>query len=211
MILGVAIATGLFCSARAGHRRPPEPRGMVFRAEVRKVESPMDRFDVRAIELGGRAIAIWARASGQIPARLVIHRYPDGDLLEVLVGTDAERAWRELPRVPDVGGAIEAFDFDGDGTADELESEPVMQDRDYGVVRIRSGRDRRLLFLDEDELEYETWDRAVPLGDLDGDGCSELALLHPRMDRSGYDLELWDWLLGAKSWVTIVSGGRATR
>ena len=43
---------------------------------------------------------------------------------------------------------------------------------------------------------------------LDGDGFSELALLHPRMDRD-YDFEnVWDVLFGAKSWVTVISGSR---
>ncbi|MEQ1735607.1 MAG: hypothetical protein ABL886_04295, partial [Rhodoglobus sp.] len=68
-----------------------------------------------------------------------------------------------------------------------------------------------VLFEDADPIEYEPQRRAFPLGDVDGDGCAELALVHPRGDRSGYDLELWDRLLGAKSWVTIVSGREATR
>ena len=96
-------------------------------------------------------------------------------------------------------------DFDGDGTADILETGSGLE---YGSIRIRSGADGRVLFEDVDDLEYESTDRAVPLGDLDGDGRSELALIHPRMDRSNYDLELWDLLFGAKSWVTIVSGAR---
>ena len=80
-----------------------------------------------------------------------------------------------------------------------------------GVVQVRSGRDGRVLFEDADPLEYESEDRAVPLDDLDGDGCSELALLHPRMDRSDYDWEPFDLVFGAKSWITVVSGARATR
>jgi hypothetical protein len=67
------------------------------------------------------------------------------------------------------------------------------------------------LLEDSDPLEYESDDRVRVLGDLDGDGFAEIALVHPRMDRSRYDFELWDALFGAKSWVTVVSGSRIKR
>ena len=114
------------------------------------------------------------------------------------------------------------FDFDGDGMADQVMAgrrfnpgarpDPATgRFLDHGTVQVRSGRDGRVLFENRDPLEYESDARAFPLGDLDGDGCAELALVHPRMDRSRYDLELVDRLFGAKSWVTIVSGAQATR
>ena len=68
-----------------------------------------------------------------------------------------------------------------------------------------------MLFEDQDPLEYQCDDRAFVLGDLDGDGFSEVALVHPRSDRSTYDLELWDLLFGAKSWISVVSGSRIAR
>jgi len=68
-----------------------------------------------------------------------------------------------------------------------------------------------VLFEDTDPLEYECDARAFALGDLDGDGFSELALVHPPEDRSTYDVELWDRLFGAKSWISVVSGARVAR
>lgn len=205
MVLGVAMVSGILLSAHAGHRRPPSPRGMVFRAEAREVESPFDRFGVRAIGGASPAIAIFTPGMRDLPARFEIRSYPEGECSTEIVGPDAERAWKELSASQGVG-EIAPFDFDGDGAADRL----TVGEGD-GVVSVRSGRDGRLLFEDEDDLEYEGKDRAITLGDVDGDGCSDLALLHPRMDRSRYDLELCDRFLGAKSWVTIVSGARATR
>jgi hypothetical protein len=212
LLVSVAAGSAAFWLARQGHRRPPTPRGMVFRAEAREVKSPLDRFEVRAMDRGGRAVAVFAPAIGDFPATLETYAFPAGGRLERLVGPDASRAWSDL--APPAGGAEPAttFDFDGDGTTDDLVTGAVIVvPEDYGVVRVRSGRDGRTLFEDADELEYEGGDRAIPLGDVDGDGCSELALLHPRMNRSDYDIEPCDWLLGAKSWVTVVSGARATR
>jgi hypothetical protein len=195
---------------------------MVFRAESREVVSPLDRFEVRAVEPSGRELAIFTPSTGEFSARLERLSFPQGDRLPVLLGLEAERAWKE--RADSAGSdAVRArFDFDGDGTEDSVvtwtpyqpvPSQPGMKTfgPDHGVVRVVSGRDHRVLFEDCDSLEYEGWDRAIPLGDVDADGCAELALLHPRMDRSKYDLELFDLCLGAKSWVTVVSGALATR
>jgi hypothetical protein len=80
-----------------------------------------------------------------------------------------------------------------------------------GWVRVRSGVDGRELWSSHDPLEYESKDRLTPLGDLDGDGFAELAVLHPRRDRSRYDWELLDLAFGAKSRLSIVFGSRVAR
>jgi hypothetical protein len=134
---------------------------------------------------------------------LSIYRYPSGEHLKELSGVEAEHAMMERSLVKPESPL--ACDLDGDGIADLVETGTTAE---YGVSRVRSGADGRVLFENVDDLEYESSDRAVCLGDLDGDGRSEIALIHPRMDRSRYDFELWDLLFGAKSWITVVSGGR---
>ncbi len=202
--------------ANAGHRSTPHPPGMVMRVEERQVESPLDTISVFAVDRGGPAIAVFTsdgtvHTAGPGGAQTLslahkatcrIYRYPDGVLLEQVTDAAARKLLEtQLPSRRDqlVG------DFDGDGTIDGLTF-----DRD-GLVRIRSGSEGRVLFEDRDDLEYENEERAFFLGDLDGDGSSEVALTHPRMDRSRYDLELWDLLFGAKSWVSVVSWSRMDR
>lgn len=205
LLLGVAA----YLSAHGGHRRPPNPRGMVMRLEARAVRHPMDRILVSAVERDGTAILVEAGehyVDGLVTAAdpfgwvLSFHRYPTGELLA------AER--EPVTGTPVVRPAAVFFDFDGDGADDRVE---VGAGREFGIVRVHSGSGGRVLFEDRDPLEYECADRAFELPDLDGDGCAELALVHPRQDRSRYDFELWDRLLGARSWITIVSGGAATR
>jgi hypothetical protein len=72
-------------------------------------------------------------------------------------------------------------------------------------VTVNSGATGAELFVHVDPREYEYEVGAFPLGDLDGDGCAEIALSHPRFDRSDYD---WpeDCLWEARSWITVVSG-----
>lgn len=215
VLLGAAIvacallAIAAYLAAYGGHRRPPSPRGMLMRLEVRAVRHPMDRIFVGAAERDGPAIVVEAGehvVQGQAIAgdphtwTISFHRVPTGELLAV----ESERA----TAAPIVRPAAVFFDFDGDGSDDPLE---VAGRGEEGVVRVRSGSDGRVLFEDRDPLEYECADRAFELPDLDGDGCAELALVHPRMDRSRYDLELGDRLFGARSWITVVSGGAATR
>ena len=190
------------------HRQPPSPPGIVFRVEAREVVSPMDHIETYAVDRNGPAVAIYAPSTMQHPASLRILRYPGGSSIDEVVGPAAVREREQC--VPAVGASDAFFDFNSDGAADAIQVGPQTGE-DYGMIRIRSGRDGRVLFEDRDPLEYEDGDRAFSLGDLDGDGYSELALIHPRMDRSKYDLEPLDALFGAKSWITVVSGSRATR
>jgi len=203
------LATLALVSATSGHRRPPWPRGTLLRLEARATRHPMDRILVTAVERDGPAILVEAgehRTDGAVTAidpiarTLSYHRFPTGEL----IGVERERVTGR----PIVSAAGALFDFDGDGSDDRIE---IGVRSEYGVVRVRSGADDRVLFEHRDPLEYECPDRAFELPDLDGDGCAELALVHPRADRSRYDLELWDRFLGAKSWITIVSGREATR
>jgi hypothetical protein len=212
IVLALLVLASVWVAAGSGHRRPPTPAGMVFRVEVREAHTPFDRFGVSVDPLDPTAIAI------DVPGERVesvstrfVHGYPGGERLrtERVFGLDrAERT--EL-----------AFDFDGDGAPDRLEVGTVEPGRPpvpgpiahvpFGLVRVVSGVNGAVLFEDLDDLEHESGDRAFPLADLDGDGCSELALVHPRMDRANYDIELGDRFFGARSWVTVISGARATR
>lgn len=97
-------------------------------------------------------------------------------------------------------------DFDGDGIDDRTVFEKV----DHGRAIVESGRDGSVLLESIEPLEYESNDRLTLLGDLDGDGFSELAVAHPRDDRSKYDWELFDAVFGAKSWLSVVSGRLGT-
>jgi hypothetical protein len=179
---------------------------MVFRAEAREAQHPIDCFGVYAIDRGGPAVAVFSAMTNDAPAMLAVYRYPDGTRVETLTGADALQLQVEL--APTSIRAAERFDFDADGAFDTIE---VGQGVDFGTVRVRSGADQRVIFENDDPLEYECRARAIPLSDIDGDGYSELALLHPRTDRSRYDIEPIDWIFGAKSWVTIVSGARIER
>jgi hypothetical protein len=202
-VLGVAL---VLLAANPKHRRPPTPAGLVFRVEARRVHDPLDRFAVTCEKRDGPAVVVFSAAKEDTPASLRVFRYPSGELLQELSGAPAEQSFQE--RSSPVEGTNVVFDFDADGVQDLIE---VGESLEFGLIRVRSGVDRTPLFDDDDPLEYETGDRAIPLGDVDGDGYAELALLHPRMDRSRYDEELGDWLFGAKSWVTVVSGSRVER
>ena len=193
----------------SGHRRPPQPDGMVFRVEAREVAHPFDRIEVHPVDRGGPAIAVFEPAVTGHVASLSIYSYRDGRRIEALSGDEAIRAEATIEAAASMRTNV-PFDFDGDGVADTIEE---FADRSgWGsTVRIVSGRDGRALFVDEDPVEYEGHDRMRMLGDLDGDGYAEIALVHPRMDRSRYDLELWDALFGAKSWVTVISGSHIKR
>ncbi len=180
---------------------------MVLRVEARRAHGPFDRFDVAPLEGPDPRIAVYSSMLHEQPASLRILRYPDGQLVEESVGERAVEARARMSR--DFERAPDAFDFDADGVQDTTEGG---WGDDYRYVRVRSGADRRVLFENYDPLEYECSERAIPLGDVDGDGFSELAVLHPRADRSRYDFpELGDRMFGAKSWITIVSGSRLAR
>jgi hypothetical protein len=203
----VACAALVLWTSAWGHRRPPTPDGMLFRRVVSEVRTPFDKFGVFAVDRGGPAVAIFDADARRGSGMLSTYCYPAGKLVEQETGARAQQMARDLSTSAEEA-ETRPFDFDGDGIADTLEIGGVPE---TGRVRVLSGRDRHVLFEDDDPLEYEGEDRAIPLGDLDGDGYAELALVHPRMDRSRYDFELWDLLLGARSWITIVSGSRIAR
>lgn len=214
--LATVAGSALVVAANSGRHRTPSPEGLVFQVEAPEVTTPFERIEVFAVDRGGPAVAVFLtpfasyRQRRNQPDELAesreatcwIHRYPSGERIEELVGA---RARALVDSKPDLGAREQYADFDGDGVVDELD--PGL-DR---IVAVRSGVDRRVLFEDDDALDRENPDRARFLGDLDGDGCAELAIVHPREDRSSYDWVLSDALLGVKSWVTIVSGARIAR
>ena len=189
------LAVGLW-SLRPAHIVPPEPRGLVLRIELAEAD----------VSWGNASI----RRSPASPTRLVVTErvYPrPGEFDCVAYEIDYPSGARATKPVAaaqlDEPSVDAAFDFDGDGTLDALHCDLSS----YGHrVTVMSGATGAGLFVHDDPREYEYELGAFPLGDLDGDGCAELALAHPRMDRSDYDLEPYDALLGVQSWITIVSG-----
>jgi len=192
------------------HLFAPTPEGMVLRFEVREVESPLDRITVRPSWTGEAAFTISLPATRSHAAEALRRTYPDGlewtpAASEAGAGDSAVepepgpiRLWPERELV---------FDFDGDGVEDRVLTVPEV---DYGWVKVASGADGSILYENYDPLYYESDERAFPLGDLDGDGYGELALVHPRMDRSKFDFldphAFAHAFMDVKSWVTVVSG-----
>jgi hypothetical protein len=211
-VLATAAGVSLLAAAMMwpmwmAHRVAPHPKGLVFQHELLATRAGIFGypFEVFAIDRGGPAVAILEHEPEGGEAMIRVLRYPTGELLHVAANPDASEMG--ALRSQRLGRDDDAFDFDGDGIGDLLQTPPG-GDHSVGVI---SGRDRSVLFFQVDPLEYEPNERATPLGDLDGDGCSELAVLHPRADRSTYDIELGDRFFGAKSWLSIVSGKLATR
>jgi hypothetical protein len=164
---------------------------MVFRVEAREGGGIFDQFLVQVGSVDPPSIAVLIREDRGEGWVRTTYEYPSGKLLDSRHVASIDRA--PAPR----------FDFDGDATDDSAQWWPG------GRVRVVSGANGAVLFEDSDELEYEDPARIFALGDLDRDGFGELALVHPRNDRSDYDFVLWDGLLGVNSWVTVVSGKRA--
>jgi hypothetical protein len=100
------------------------------------------------------------------------------------------------------------FDLDGDRIADRVW---IGEGPDADLVRVLSGASGAVLVEDRDPFEYAHSGRAFPLGDLDGEGFGELALVHPRENRNDYDFSPGDALFGVSSWVTVISGARLAR
>ena len=200
-ILGLAVLEDL--PGWLARSATPAPKGLVLQVVLPEVDSPFHRIEVLAVERDGPAIAIVDGVGRATPPRVAVVRYPGGEVLERLDEADARQL--EDLRAARWAGGTQPFDLDGDGTADE-----TSHDAD-GWVQVRSGADGRVLWLSHDPLEYESNARLTPLADLDGDGCSELAVLHPRMDRSDYDIHPIEAILGVHSWLSVVSGARATR
>jgi hypothetical protein len=177
-------------SVRPEHLRLPAPRGMVLRIELAEAEVPWGNASIRRSSASPTRLVVTERVEYEID-------YPSGARATKPV------AVAEL----DDPSVDAAFDFDGDGTQDALHCE---LSSDGHRVLVTSGATGKGLFVHDDPREYEYETGAFPLGDLDGDGCAELALAHPRMDRSDYDPEPYDAVLGARSWITIVSGRLAS-
>lgn len=181
----------------------PQPDGLVLQVTLRETLEPFDGLVITPIDREGPAVAIYDEGDrlgplSRFPETLIVVRYPTGEVLEHVVRPSPQlRSEIRAARRSKV-----EFDFDGDGLVDRWEC-----DLD-GWAYVRSGADGSTLWSQHDSLEYEDKDRLTPLGDLDGDGCSELAVLHPRDDRSSYDFEPLDRLFGAKSWLSVVSGAR---
>lgn len=198
-ILGLAVLEDL--PGWLARSATPAPEGLVLQVVLPEMGSPFHEIEVLAVERNGPAIAILDGVGRSTPPRVTVVRYPEGEVLERLDEPDA----RQLEDLRAGAWAPGTFDLDGDGQADE-------PSYDYGGwVYVRSGVEGRVLWLSHDPLEYEFSARLTPLADLDGDGCSELAVLHPRMDRSDYDIHPIEAILGVHSWLSVVSGARATR
>lgn len=174
--------------------------GEVFVTELSAALTGFDQFTVFALDRADPAITVVDEGGTRQLGEVVVLRYPSGTVLERRLATHAYEFRDHAP--PDVRRAA-AADFDGDGVADRIAS-PAS-----GHSIVESGRDGSVLFESLDATVYESNERLTLLGDLDGDGCSELAVEHPRIDRSRYDFELQDLLFGVESWLTVVSGKRA--
>lgn len=100
------------------------------------------------------------------------------------------------------GGVDERpFDFDGDGVEDAVTTEGVGT---HSVVAVSSGATGELLFEHRESGASYVPVRGRPLPDLDGDGRSELAVYHPRLDRSVHGESFCDRWIDVRSWITIV-------
>ena len=193
------------------HRLAPRPTGAVLRVELPEEQfffgGPF--FRVAALDRDGPAIAVlWggryvSASAAPEPYTLLVVRYPSGEVLERTVGPSRKQL--DEFAAGSSTTAARRFDFDGDGVEDRAKC------GNRGRAWVESGATGVIFWAQREELEYENWERLTPLGDLDGDGCSELAVIHPRQDRSKYDFELFDAVFGATSWLTVVSGARATR
>jgi hypothetical protein len=176
------------------YRWPPSPDGLVLRVPIGAVEFPERHVAVVPAPGGRAALRVRSWYSDGRAGEVFEVDYPSGRVRPVTPGEGAPLSW-----------ATPQLDLDGDGVADGLRIGPDLFERTVEVV---SGASGVVLFRDRDRFEYARKERAFPLGDLDGDGFGELALVHPREDRSTYDIEPLDSLLGVHGWVTVISGSR---
>lgn len=185
------------------HHVPPHVDGALFRATLPEAAGLFSPFEVFPIGRKGQAIAVVRPGNLLREAELVVLRFPSGEVLERVDSCSSEHLASVRSEAVEIR---DSKDFDGDGIADRT----VTSDVGHGRALVVSGADEAVLFESVDDLEYESNERLTLLGDLDGDGYSELAVTHPRSDRSDYDFEPIDGVIGARSWVHIVSGKLAT-
>ncbi|MEM9382001.1 MAG: hypothetical protein AAGB93_18745 [Planctomycetota bacterium] len=170
-----------------GYHVRPRPDGMRLRVDLPPSQFPHDRPSVRV--LAGDEPALEVRGLRGGPH---VFSVASGDRLAA-VGPPSD------PETVAPG----AFDFDGDGVEDEIVG--AITEGGRSVLRVVCGATGRVLFGNVDPMGYTPTDRGRPLPDLDGDGRSELAVYHPRDDRSTYDFEVVDAVLDVTSWMTVVS------
>lgn len=196
---------------------------------TRPLHHALSGIEVFATDRDGPAIVVLDRSSGvhvevdgrerEWPFRWTAYRFPTGEQLEdrcvpTVWPHEAEIEVAQIPR-----RALGRFDFDGDGVEDLLleGKEPTYAGGgpalgEDGEVRVVSGRDSSVLFAEP--LGPGPWwfeKRATPLGDVDGDGCSEFALRPPRAIDAGPWALVLERALGSQSAISIVSGSRIPR
>ena len=187
------------------HHVPPSVDGAVFCVTLPKIGSLFDRFEVFAISRSGSAVVVVERGNSHRVSSVVVYEYPTGQVLERI--ENYSEAQLAFIRAEGTALVSSPRDFDGDGVDDRTQHDNTLG---QGRAVVRSGRTDEVLLESVEPLEYEDNDRLTLLGDLDGDGYSELTVIHPRSDRSEYDFEPIDQLIGARSWLSVVSGKLAT-
>jgi hypothetical protein len=178
----LVVVTLLQCMRLIGYHATPSPEGMLARFELPPSMNPFALS--RVVAHGGDTVTIEVRQAG---GRQYFFSFP--------AGKTAPRTVHPIDPGP--------FDFDGDGAEDEIEHS--MTSRGWAHARVLSGATEEVLFRNSDPMACTPLVRAHGLPDLDGDGCSELAVYHPRDDRN-YDVRpMVDGIIDVKSWLTIVS------
>ncbi|QDU83159.1 FG-GAP repeat protein [Planctomycetes bacterium Pla163] len=178
------------------HRLEPRPDGVVLIVEVPE-SRPLSAYHVAPAPSGTSFVATLPSNDLTRANEVFTIDYPSGN-----VRRGSAPGGSAPPR-----DANRPLDLDGDGVADVILA-GASSGLEYGLVRVISGADGSVLFEDRDLLEYERDDRAFSLGDLDGDGFGELALVYPRLARV-YDAEhVLDALFETHGWIAVVSGSR---
>lgn len=178
------------------YRREPAPDGLTLRIAFGEVENPIQRVVVVPAADGRSAFRIHNPFAGHGEPAILEVEYPSGETRAV--ADQAEGM---------AGSKAPFFDLDGDAVEDRISIDAWPDDNRLQVL---SGASGAILLEDEDRFEYANPERAFPLGDLDGDGFGELALVHPRENRT-YDFHPGDSWFGVSSWVTVISGAKLCR